>query len=225
MKDNIITRFSIWTVLAFCLLSVNGCGEPVAQGRAVYMLMDTSGTYTNQIQKAEMIINYLLGTLDSGDSLAVARIDSGSFSEKDIIAKVTFDSRPSVATSQKRAFRNQIDTFVRNVKSSPYTDISGGMLQAAEYLDETGAGERHILIFSDMKEEIKKGHKRDFELPMDGIKVIALNVTKLSSDNIDPRQYLGRLDEWNKRVVSGGGSWRVINDLDHVETILAGVSG
>ena len=35
------------------------------------------------------LINYLLGTLQPGDSLAVARIDTGSFSEKDIVAKVT----------------------------------------------------------------------------------------------------------------------------------------
>jgi len=213
-------RFLTALLITCTLLLSSGCGEQVAPGRAVYMLMDTSGTYTQQLQKAQMIINYLLGTLDSGDSLAVARIDSGSFSEKDIVAKVTFDNRPSVATSQKREFRNQIDRFVKTVKGSPYTDISGGMLQAAEYLDETGAGKRNILIFSDMKEEIKKGHKRDFELPMDGIEVIALNVTKLSSDNIDPREYMARLDEWNKRVVSGGGTWRIINDLDRVETIL-----
>jgi len=207
-------------LIAVSLIFSSGCGDQIPPGRAVYMLMDTSGTYTQQLQKAQMIINYLLGTLDSGDSLAVARIDSGSFSEKDIVAKVTFDTRPSVATSQKREFRNQIDSFVKTVKGSPYTDISGGMLQAAEYLDETGAGKRHILVFSDMKEEIKKGHKRDFELPMDGIEVIALNVTKLSSDNIDPREYMERLDNWNKRVISGGGSWRIINDLDRVETIL-----
>lgn len=222
MRLYFYSRFVIQSLLILTLLFVSGCGETVPPGKAVYMLMDTSGTYTNQLQKAKMIISYLLSTLDSGDSLAVARIDSGSFSEKDIIAKVTFDSRPSVATSQKRAFRDQIETFIKSVKSSPYTDISGGMLQAAEYLDETGAGERHILIFSDMKEEIQKGHKRDFELPMDGIEVIALNVTKLNSDNVDPRQYLDRLDLWNKRVVSGGGTWRVINDLDHVESILDG---
>lgn len=220
MRFSIHVRSVISALLLSILLLMSGCGDTVATGRAVYMLMDTSGTYTNQLQKAQMIISYLLSTLDSGDSLAVARIDSGSFSEKDIIAKVTFDSRPSVATSQKRAFRNEIDTFIKSVKSSPYTDISGGMLQAAEYLDETGAGERHILIFSDMKEEIQKGHNRDFELPMDGIEVVALNVTKLNSDNVDPRLYLERLDMWNKRVVSGGGSWRVINDLDHVESIL-----
>ncbi|MGD8690749.1 MAG: VWA domain-containing protein, partial [Gammaproteobacteria bacterium] len=109
------------------------------------MLLDTSGTYTKELDKANGIINYLLATLTSGDSLAVARIDSGSFSEKDIIAKVTFDGRPSVANQQKRAFRTQVDEFLKNVNASGYTDISGGMLQASQYLTETGAGNDYIL--------------------------------------------------------------------------------
>lgn len=211
-----------WKLIPILLVSLllNGCGETVSHTRGVYMLMDTSGTYTQQLQKAQTIINYLLATLDSGDSLAVARIDSGSFSEKDIIAKVTFDSRPSIATGQKRQFREQIDQFVKTVKGSPYTDISGGMLQAVEFLNETGAGKKHILVFSDMQEEIKKGHVRDFELPMDGVEVIALNVTKLNTDNVDPRKYLERLEQWNQRVVRGGGTWKVVNDLDRVDTIL-----
>jgi hypothetical protein len=41
------------------LLLSSGCGEQLPPGRAVYMLMDTSGTYTQQLQKAQMIINYL----------------------------------------------------------------------------------------------------------------------------------------------------------------------
>ena len=44
-----------------------------------------------------------------------------------------------------------------------------------------------------------------------------LNVTKLGSDNVDPRKYLGRLDKWESRVNSGGGKWKVINDMDRLE--------
>jgi hypothetical protein len=29
-----------------------------------------------------------------------------------------------------------------------------------------------------------------------------------------------RLEEWQNRVESGGGTWRVINDLDRLETLL-----
>jgi len=203
-------------------LLLNGCSrEKVSHSRGIYMLMDTSGTYAQELTKAQNIINYLLGSMDPGESFAVARIDSGSFSEKDIIHKVTFDSRPSMATNQKRIFAQKIDEFVKNVKSSPYTDISGGLLQAREWLNETGAGKKTILVFSDMEEELVKGHKRDFPLELRGIRVVALNVTKLRSDIVDPREYLDRLAEWEGKVVSGGGTWLVINDLERLEPILA----
>jgi hypothetical protein len=87
-----------------------------------------------ELNKAQKILNYLLGVLAPGETLAVARIDTGSFSERDIISKVTFDERPSVANNQKRAFMQQVEGFVTTVKGSPYTDISGGILQAIEYL-------------------------------------------------------------------------------------------
>lgn len=57
---------------------------------------------------------------------------------------------------------------------------------------------------------------------MKGVQVVALNVTNLRSDNIDPREYLKRLEQWRQRVESGGGSWRVINDLERLDRILAG---
>ena len=202
------------------LLLLSGCADSTSHTRGVYMLMDTSGTYTEEIGKAQSIINYLLGSLQPGDTLAVARVDSASFSEKDIVAKGTFDSRPSVANGQKRKFRQHVDNFAKSVRGSAYTDISGGMLQAVEYLNEAGAGKKTILIFSDLKEEIKKGHIRDFPIQLTNFQVIALNVTKLRSDQVDPREYLTRLEMWEKKVVEGGGSWKVINDLERLDAIL-----
>ena len=207
-------------ITLFIAVLLTSCSEPKNHNRAVYMLLDTSGTYTQQISKAQGILKYLLGILNPGDSLALARIDSASFSEKDIVAKVTFDLRPSMANSQKRAFMESIDKFAKNLKGSSYTDITGGMLQAIEYLNETGAGSRYILIFSDLKEEIKKGHIRDFPIAFDGVNVVALNVTKLSSDNVDPREYQDRMLAWTQRVESGGGTWRVINDLERLDGLL-----
>ena len=210
-------RFAITsTVLAVVL----GCGESVPHTRAVYLLLDTSGTYTKEISKAQGIANYLLGTLNSGDSLALARIDSGSFSEKDIVAKMTFDNRPSYANQQKRAFRQKLDRFATGVRGSSHTDITGAMLQAAEWLNETGAGHKYILIFSDLEEDLQKGHIRDFTIDLSGIHIVALNVTKLRSDQVDPREYLERLQSWEGRAVSGGGSWKVINDLDRLDNLL-----
>lgn len=201
------------------VLLLAGCGEPQNRARGVYMLLDTSGTYALELKKAQNILNYLLGTLQPKDTLAVARIDTGSFSEKDIIAKVTFDTRPSVANNQKRAFKTTLDGFIGSVKSSRYTDISGGMLQAIEYLNEAGSGQNYILIFSDLKEDLKKGFVRDVPFELDNYRVVALNVTKLRADNVDPKVYMGRVAQWQGKVEEGGGKWKVINDLERLENL------
>lgn len=207
---------------ALLAASVVSCTDQRSHAQAVYMLVDTSGTYAQEVAKAQIIINYLLGTLQPGDSLAVARVKSRSFSEKDIIAKVTFDNRPSQANAQKRAFREKIDQFVKSVGGSAYTDITGGLIQGAEFLNETGAGTKTILIFSDMQEELDKSTIRDFPIKLKDIRVVALNVVKLKTDNIDPRRYLGRLEAWQRRVEGAGASeWRVINDIERLDSMLA----
>ena len=199
---------------------LGGCKEEVPNTRGVYMLMDTSGTYTQELEQAQRVINYILANLEPGDSFAVARVDTASFSEKDIIAKVAFDDRPSRANQQKRDFRDKIDKFIKSVKASSYTDITGGTLQAIEWLTEAGTGRNTILIFSDLQEDLKEGYVRDIPLQLTGFKVVALNVTKLRSDNVDPREYLDRLANWQQRVESGGGSWQVVNDLERLEKVL-----
>jgi hypothetical protein len=202
-------------------VALAGCGDSKSHSQAVYMLVDTSGTYALEIDKAQAIVNYLLGTLQSGDSLAVARVRSRSFSEKDIIAKATFDSRPSQANTQKRAFKDAIDSFTKTARGSAYTDITGGLIQGAMFLNETGAGSKTIVVFSDMQEELDKVTMRDIPMNLKRIRVVAVNVVKLKTDNVDPRRYMGRLDEWQKRVeLAGAAEWRVINDLEHLDRIL-----
>src|SRR5919197_6228464 len=187
-------------ILSSLALAAGGCSDPRSHQHAVYMLVDTSGTYAQEASKALLIINYLLGTLQPGDSLAVARVQSRSFSEKDIVAKATFDTRPSQANAQKRAFRDRIDAAFTNVSGSKFTDITGGLIQGAQFLNEGGAGTKTIIIFSDMQEELDKVTVRNFPISLKNIRIIAVNVVKLSTDNVDPRRYLGRLDEWR-----GGG--------------------
>jgi len=198
-----------------------GCADSRSHSQGVYMLVDTSGTYAEEIGKAQLIVNYLLGTLQPGDSLAVARVKSRSFSEKDIIAKATFDNRPSQANAQKRVFRERIDAFTQAARGSVYTDITGGLIQGAMFLNETGAGKKTILIFSDMQEELDKTTMRDFPIDLKDIRVVAVNVVKLKTDNVDPRRYMGRLEFWEKRVVAAGArEWRVINDIEHLDAVL-----
>ena len=200
-------------------LLLASCADSGPYNHGVYMLLDTSGTYTKELVQAQRVINFALTQLNPGDTFAIGRVDTGSFSEKDIVHKQTFDDRPSMANQQKRQFREKINQFVKNVKPSRYTDITGGILQATEFLKERATRKKTIIIFSDLKEEIKKGYVRDIDFHLDGFRVIALNVTKLRSDNIDPRKYIKRVEKWKNRVESGEGEWMVINDISRLEPI------
>ena len=214
--------FKLIITIVFLQLA-QGCSESTGPtNTGVYLLLDTSGTYTKELDNALKLVNVLLVRMEPSDSLAVARIDTGSFSEKDIVAKTTFNDRPSEANKQKRHFREALDSFVKEVKPSKYTDITGGVLQAAEYLNEKNTGKKTILIYSELKEELPNGYVRDIPFQLEGFDVVALNVTKLRSDNVDPREYMDRLEDWQRRVEEGGGSWRVINDMDRLERIISG---
>jgi hypothetical protein len=213
-------RSLLAVVVVAGLATTPGCAPPAPRNTGVYLLLDTSGTYAQELDKAKQIINYTLARLDALDSFAVARIDTGSFSERDIMAKVTLDDRPSAANQQKREFAQTVERSLTDVEASQYTDITGGLLQAVEFLNEKQPGRKTIFIFSDLKEDLEAGYVRDISVPVEGFEVVALNVTKLRSDNVDPREYLERLEAWRQRVEAEGGTWRVINDLDRLETLL-----
>ena len=50
-----------------------------------------------------------------------------------------------------------------------------------------------------------------------------MNVTKLGTDNADPRIYLDRLARWQERVRKAGATdWVMVNDLENnMESILS----
>jgi hypothetical protein len=195
-------------------------GPPPPHTRGVYLLVDTSGTYVKQEGRVKQIIGGILLSLQPEDSVAVARIDTASFSEKNIIARQTFDDQESTANRQKILFREKVFKALGDAEPAPYTDITGGLLQAIEYLHEKDPARKEILIFSDMEEDLAKGYVRDVPLDLKGIDVVALNVTKLRADNFDPRKYMARIASWKARVEKGGGRWKMVNDVDHLDGLL-----
>jgi hypothetical protein len=202
-------------MLLFALaLGMAACVPPSPRTTGVYILVDISGSYYRQVHKAEQIILYALSRLQSGDSIAVACINTGSFTEKDIIDEATFDDQPSTADLQKRAFAMRVENFLNHSGPAPYTDIAGGVLQGIEFLDEKHTTRKEILIFSDMDQDLAKGYVRNVPLDLKGFDVVALNVTKHRADNFDPRLYLARLAKWQSTVEQDGGHWQVINELD-----------
>ena len=59
-------------VLAGALLLASCSAERQPSNTGVYMLLDTSGTYAQELDKAEQIIRYTLSRLDATDALATA---------------------------------------------------------------------------------------------------------------------------------------------------------
>ena len=81
------------------------------------------------------------------------------------------------------------------------------MMLAAEYLRETRAKSRAIILFSDMEADLPTGAKRHFtEREFDGIRVVALNVKKLEADNANPDELRTRLATWETVVTRAGAS-------------------
>src|SRR5580658_6034888 len=146
-------------------LAMQACAPSGPKNTGVYLLVDTSGSYNRQVNKAEQIILYALTRLQPADSIAVARIDTASFTERNIIAKATFDDRPSTANQQKRAFASRVGSFVDQATPAPYTDITGGLLQGFEFLLEKNTARKEILLFADMKEGLANGYVG--EIPLD----------------------------------------------------------
>ena len=84
--------FSIAVLLIGFYITACSNQAEVPNTHGVYMLIDTSGTYTEELDQAQRIINFTLSKMNPGDTFAVARVDTGSFSEKDIIYLTTFSN-------------------------------------------------------------------------------------------------------------------------------------
>lgn len=206
------------SVVAALLLGA-GCSDSKQYETAMCALIDVSGTYAHEKSNVVRAIKAgLLPGLEPGDSLFFITIDSNSYNEEDLRAKVTLDYIPSKANDQTLAFAKTLDEFAKTDLRSKHTDISGAMMLCSDYLKNTGSGNRAIIVFSDMKEELAPGLKRDFKpTEFEGTDIAALNVIKLNKDSTDPEIYRQRMIDWEKRVMAAGAkSWTMIIDATKI---------
>jgi hypothetical protein len=211
-------------LLAGALLGA--CGDARRYDQAVGVLIDVSGTYTDEREETVRVIKReILPHLVPGDTLLVARIDSQSYDRENLEALLTLDRRPSHANAQKLEVSRALDAFVSRPMNSAHTDIPGAILLASEYLEETGAGSRVLLLFSDMQEDLPPGTTRRLE-PGDlaGTHVVAMNVKRLAPDQADPATFRRRLEAWDARVAAAGAEeWRTIMDPAHLPEYLESI--
>ena len=112
-----------WRHFLGAALLLTACTSQVPHNTGVYLLVDTSGSYNRQVSKAEQIILFALSRLQPLDSFAVARIDTASFTEKNIIAKATFDDRPSTANRMICSALLTCRLYEPDVSTSRYTPV------------------------------------------------------------------------------------------------------
>jgi hypothetical protein len=193
-------------ILAGAAALLSSCSSSRNYASAIAALVDVSGTYVDQKGDVVNVIKKgILPKLNPGDSLFVIRIDDESYKQANLETALTLDVRPSKANAQKLAFAAKLDEFASKHERARHTDIRGAMMLAAEYLKETGAGSRTMVVFSDLEEDLPKGVKRNLAADeFSGMRVLAMNVKKLNADNANPSAYRARLASWQKQVISHG---------------------
>jgi len=204
-------RKKLYTIFIFAsAILLSSCSDNKQYETAMCALADISGTYAKEKKNMVKIIKAgLIPKLVPGDNLFLITIGNNSYGEKNLKGKLTLDYRPSEANRQRIAFAKTLDKFEQDKSSAQYTDISGAMMLCSGYLKSTQAGTQIMFIFSDMKEELKKGLKRSFDKDeFTNMNIVAMNVTKLNADTTDPQVYRSRMNKWEKRVLKHSAeSW------------------
>jgi hypothetical protein len=199
------------------------CSSSKNYAQAVVALVDVSGTYADQKPEVVNVIKRgILPKMQPGDSLFVIRIDDESYKKGNVEAQMTLDVRPSRANAQKLTFATQLDEFASKRQRARHTDIRGAMMLGAEYLKETGAGLRTMVVFSDMEEDLPKGVKRTLAPDeFSGMRILAMNVKKLSADNANPTAYRQRLASWQQQTKSHGAKeFQVVLEPEKLDELL-----
>ncbi len=189
-------------------------------------LIDISGTYSAEKKGVVNIVKAgILPKMIPGDSLFFVKIDSNSYSEENLVTKLTLDYRPTQANNQKLILSKKLDKFGKGKAKSRMTDISGAMMLCSDYLKATRSGTQVIFIFSDMREELPAGVVRKFaDDEFAGIDIAAMNVIKLKKDSANPEVYRKRMRKWDHLFTSSGAnSWTTLLDATKIEEFIYGV--
>ena len=156
--------------------------------------------------------------------MALVKIEEQSYQDGALVVHpVTLDPQPSRANAQKLGLAKELERFsAGGGKPARHTDISGALLLAAEHLRKSQAGEKLLVVFSDMKEELPKQARRTLGASeLAGVDVMAMNVKRLAADGVDPSAYRARLDAWGGRLgAAGAKSWNVVLEPEELARAL-----
>jgi hypothetical protein len=200
-------------VLGAAGLALAGCEERLPSS-AIHALLDVSGSYFRELDKAVRALRVMMAGLRARDSFAVAEIGACSFADDAVLLRLTAPDRPTERQRLIAAGAQRLTDYAAKARATNFTDIRGALTQAAQYLVSRDAQQRSIVVFSDFEEDLPPNCRRDTPLPRElrGMAVIATNVTRLPEDNRDPARYARRLEGWRKLVEAAGARWQVMPD-------------
>ena len=202
--------------------SLAACEERRDDAASIYALLDVSGSYFRELDKAVRALRVMMGFVHAYDSFAVAEIGACSFTDEAMILRFTAPDRPSERQRLVAANAQRLAAYAAKAKATNFTDIRGALTQAAQHLGSRPAATRAIVLFSDLDEDLPAGCRREAALPpsLKGLDVIATNVVRLPEDNRDPQRYTRRIDGWRKLVEAAGARWQVIPEPADVVALL-----
>jgi hypothetical protein len=205
-------------------LALGACdGLVTSDTRAVFVLVDVSGTYFAQLDDSVRGAKLLAAGLNAGDALTVAEIGSCSFDDDAIAVDARLPDRPTEAAAAKAQAISGIDAYRTAAARTEYTDIHGALLQATDRFSRDEAGGHVVVIFSDLVEDPAPGcDSAAAPLNLDGVTVIAANVIKLRADAESPDAYFARLDSWRARIEDAGGRFVLVDDVEALRNAAAG---
>ena len=158
-----LRSFVLLIVSAFLYL---GCSTNVptqAQDhRGVYLLFSPTKARLAKIDVIKDMFTYIINDMSPGDTLV---IDSANHEP----LQIELSKNPALAYEQKRAFRSNLDLFLKQIKPTKTCQIDNALVRAKEYLSKKHIKHRSILLCSDAK--VLKRRVRQ----LDGITISLLN--------------------------------------------------
>lgn len=169
--------------------------------RTAAVVIDCSGSFEPWRDAAITAAQGLVGRLSAGDCLCVRVVGASSFRESDFpllyLPKSTRPIDPANDMENRRrkvVFQGLLERL-RQARSSRMTDIWGAIQAASEVLGGLGASERILIVYSDMKDTMRKidaGSEPD-------LRNVAVNVFFVAREG-DPREFGGRLGAWKAKL-------------------------
>ena len=197
------------------------CEERRDDAASIDALLDVSGSYFRELDKAVRALRVMMGFMHAYDSFAVAEIGACSFTDEAVILRFTAPDRPSERQRLVAANTQRLAGYAARAKATNFTDIRAPSPRPQQ-LAARPAATRAIVLFSDLDEDLPAGCRREAALPssLKEVDVIATNVVRLPEDNRDPQRYARRIDGWHKLVEAAGARWRVVPDPADVVALL-----